>query len=95
MGFANHSTELAAIKLVDYINHEIYRKYTPVNIYIDHSKAFDTLNFDILLYKDYGVTNEALVLLKSYLSNGKQYVKYNISESNFKQIERVCHRDQY
>ena len=37
---ANHSTELAAIKLVDYINHEIDRKYTPVNIYIDLSKAY-------------------------------------------------------
>ena len=86
---ANHSTELAAIKLVDYINHEIDRKYTPVNIYIDLSKAFDTLNFDILLYKlnYYGVTNEALVLIKSYLTNRKQYVKYNISESDFKQIE--------
>ena len=42
---ANHSTELAAIKLVDYIKHEIDRKYTPVNIYIDLSKACDTLNF--------------------------------------------------
>ena len=44
---ANHSAELAAIKLVDYIVHEICRKLTPVNIYFDLSKAFDTLNFDI------------------------------------------------
>ena len=29
---ANHSTQLAAIKLVVYIVHEIYRKLTPVNI---------------------------------------------------------------
>ena len=43
-----HSTEFAAVKLVDYIRNEIDRKYTPVNIYIDFSKAFDTLNFDIL-----------------------------------------------
>ena len=27
-----HSTELAAVKLVDYIKHEIYGKYTIVNI---------------------------------------------------------------
>ena len=65
-----------AIKLVDYIVHEIDRKLTPVNIYIDLSKAFDTLNFDILLYKlhYYGITNIALKLLKSYISNRKQYV---------------------
>ena len=48
---ANHSAELAAIKLADYIVHEIDRKLAHVNIYIDLSKAFDTLNFDILLYK--------------------------------------------
>ena len=42
---ANHSRKMAAIKLVNYIVHEIDRKLTPVNIYIDLSKAFDTLNF--------------------------------------------------
>ena len=31
---ANYSAELTAIKLVDYIVHEIDRKLTPVNIYI-------------------------------------------------------------
>ena len=45
-----HSTELAAVKLVDYIKYEIDGKYTPVNIYIDFSKAFDSLNFEILLH---------------------------------------------
>ena len=71
---ANHSAELAAIKLADYIVHEIdNRKLTPVNIYFDISKAFDTLNFDILLYKlhYYGVTDIALKLLKSYMSKQK------------------------
>ena len=59
---ANHSTELAAIKMIDYIVHEIDRKLTPVNIYIDFSKVFDTLNFDILLYglHYYGITDIAL-----------------------------------
>ena len=86
---ANHSAELAAIKLADYIVQEIDRKLTPVNIYIDLSKAFDTLNFDILLYKlhYYGITDIALKLLKSYMSNRKQYVKYNVNESGFKEIK--------
>ena len=86
---ANHSAELAAIKLADYIVQEIDRKLTPVNIYIDLSKAFDTLNFDILFYKlhYYGITDIALKLLKSYMSNRKQYVKYNVNESGFKEIK--------
>ena len=89
---ANHSAELAAIKLVDYIVREIDRKLTPVslvNIYIDLSKAFDTLNFDMLLYKlhYYGIIDIALKLLKSYMSYRKQYVKYNVNESGFKEIK--------
>ena len=78
---ANHSAELAGIKLADYIVHGIDRKLTPVNIYIDLSKAFDTLNFDMLLYKlhYYGITDVTLKLLKSYMSNRKQYVKYNVN----------------
>ena len=73
-----HSTELAAVKLVDYIKNEIDAKYTPVNIYIDLSKAFDTLNFDILLHKlhYYGVTGVSFELIRSYLTNSKQYVKF-------------------
>ena len=84
-----HSTELAAVKLVDYISHEINKKHTPVNIYIDLSKAFDTLNFDILLYKlhYYGVTGVALKLIKCYISNRKQYVKYNLHESNSSKVK--------
>ena len=68
--------------------HQIDKKLTPVNIYIDLSKTFDTLNFDILLYKlhYYRITDIALKLLKSYMSNRKQYVKYNVNESGFKEI---------
>ena len=48
---------------------------TPVNVYIDISKAFDTFTFDVLLFKlkYYGVTNTALDLMRSYLTNRKQY----------------------
>ena len=85
----NHSAELADIKLVDYIVHEIDRTLTHITIYIDLSKAFDTLNLDILLYKlhHHGITNISLKLLNIYMSNRKQYVKYNVNESGFKEIK--------
>ena len=45
----NHSTEYAAIKLVDHISNEMESGKTPVTLFIDLSKASDTLSFDILL----------------------------------------------
>ena len=47
----NHSTEYAAVKLVDNVSKEMKLGNTPTALYIDLSKAFDTLSFDILLYK--------------------------------------------
>ena len=46
-----HFTKLAAVKLVDYINHEMDIGNTPEAIFIDLSKAFVMLNFDILIHK--------------------------------------------
>ena len=46
---SHHSTELAAVKWVDYINIQMDNGKIPVNIYLDLSKAFDTLDFKILL----------------------------------------------
>jgi len=63
--------------------------YTSKCIYIDLSKAFDTLNYEILLYKlkHYGVTGAAFKLMESYLTNRRQYVKYNVHESNLNEIK--------
>ena len=85
---AKHSTELAAIKLVDYINKEMDNKHTPVNIYIDLSKAFDTINYEILLYKleYYGVTGVPLELLKNDLTNRKSYVQFHVNKSKVEMI---------
>ena len=79
-----HSTELAAVKLVGFISHEMESGHTPTNIYVDPSKAFDTINYDILLDKlsYYGISGRALKLLKSYLLDRKQYVVYNNCNSN-------------
>ena len=65
---------------------EIEKKAT--NVYIDLSKAFDTLTFDILLFKleYYGVTDNALDLMRSYLTNRKQYVVFNSCQSDYSEI---------
>ena len=61
----------------------------PCALYIDLSKAFDTLSFDIIIGKlrHYGVTDVELRLLISYLTNRKQYVVYNNHESDITEIK--------
>ena len=79
-----HSTELAALRLVDHLITQMDKCRVPTNIYIDNSKAFDTLNHDILLQKlkYYGITGTSVNLLQSYLSERYQYVEYNGHRSN-------------
>ena len=46
-----HSTEYAALHIVDYLNYELDLKRTPINLYLDLSKAFDNLSHKILISK--------------------------------------------
>ena len=50
-----------------------------MNIYIDLSKAFDTLVHEILISKleHYGVKGEAINLIRSYLHQRQQLVEFN------------------
>ena len=72
-----HSTEYAALHLLDYLNVEVDARRTPLNVYLDLSKAFDLLSHSILLDKLYGVEGVAHDLLKDYLENRKQFVQLN------------------
>ena len=73
---AKHSTELAAIKLVDFINHEMDIGNTPVTVFLDLSEAFDTLNFDIVLHRlrYYGVSGVAYAVYHTEMPHGKGYI---------------------
>ena len=86
---ANHSTELAALNLVDYLTYKLDNGIIPINIYIDLSKAFDTLIHSILLDKlsHYGVNGVAKKLLQNYLSNRHQVVDFNGSTSDTLEIK--------
>ena len=60
----------------------------PLDIFIDLSKPFDTLDHDILLYKlkCYGLTGSSINLLKCYLTNRQQYVHYDNTDPKFLKI---------
>ena len=89
---SQHSTELASVKLVDFILKEmdnIRDIKIPASIFLDLSKAFDTLNFDILLRKlqHYGIDGNSLNLIKSYLTNRFQYVQFENSDSSLLEVK--------
>ena len=56
---------------------------------IDLCKAFDTLDHDILINKlyVYGIRGRALKLIKSYLSDRLQLVRYNNTDSYYNYIK--------
>ena len=84
----NHSTELAVLEIIDNIILEMDKGEIPFNIFIDLSKAFDTIDHEILLHKltYYGICGVPLDLFRSYLTRRKQYVDYDGCLSNTLEI---------
>ena len=66
------------------------RKKTSIGIFLDLSKAFDTIDHNILLYKMnyYGFRGIVYHWFKSYLSNRKQYI--NIGPNKSDQQNIIC-----
>jgi hypothetical protein len=85
-----HSTYMAILKLVDDISEELNNKNYSIGIFIDLSKAFDTIDHKLLINKMqyYGIRGIVLDWFKSYLSNRVQYV--NINNSNSSCLSITC-----
>ena len=75
----SHSTELAALELIDSIYKNLDQGKTPIAIFLDLSKAFDTIDHKILINKLHhcGCRNISLNWFKSYLTERSQYVVIN------------------
>ena len=79
-----HSTSHALNVSVDYIDRAIKNGNHVLGIFIDLSKAFDTIDHNILLAKlhHYGIRGNANKLMVSYLTKRQQYTKVLGEESD-------------
>ena len=84
----NHSTEYAALELIDRLHTSLDNGNLPIAIFLDLSKAFDTISHTILLekLKKYGFDSMALKWFASYLSNRMQCVEYKSTMSSLSPI---------
>ena len=90
-GFQNtHSTEDTILQLLNQIIDAFSQEEYTLWIFSDLFKAFDTVNHNILLekLKAYGIQSENLKWCRSYLSNRKQFISYNDSETEMKIV--IC-----
>ena len=82
------SCEHALLNAQDTLLKSRNNRQVSILLLLDFSKAFDTVDHNILLAKlaHYGIRGPALGWLKSYLSDRKQYDSVNNSDSTMKQI---------
>ena len=81
---AAHSTDHAVIQLIRRILLAFNENDHTIEVFIDLSKAFDTVDDHLLLQKLelYGIKNNNLKWFQSYLSNRKQFIKFNNKSTN-------------
>ena len=73
------------LELIDQVSNAFDNSFV-LGVFIDLSKAFDTVDQNILLEKlsMYGVKENNLKLFYSYLSNRKQYIKFQTDDKKRK-----------
>ena len=87
---ANHSTDHAIVQLSSEIYESFNKKEFTLGVFIDLSKAFDTVDHKILFKKleNYGVKDSYLKWFISYLTSRKQFIAYNRNQTDL--IETTC-----
>ena len=81
-----HSADHAVVHLVDQIYESFENDNYTLRVFVDLSKAFDTIDHSILLKKleMYGVNTTNLTWFASYLNGRKQYIKITESADTLK-----------
>ena len=83
-----HSTSHALNYSIEKIYGHLEASKHVIGIFIDLSKAFDTIDHNQLLYKieNYGFRGKAFDLIKSYMTNRNQFVQFLDEKSNLAPI---------
>ena len=84
----SHGSQHCLVKMLENWKSALDKSESVSALFMDLSKAFDTINHDLLLakLKAYGFSREALSLMCSYLKNCKQKVVINNSVSTTKTV---------
>jgi len=84
-----HSAENAVMENVDRIVDSFENNNMPIDIFLDLTKAFDSINHSVLLQKleYYGIRDVAYRLCKSYLENRHQFVLYESAQSDLLKVK--------
>ena len=83
-----YSTEKAILEITDNLKLATDKGQITCGLFLDLSKAFDTVNHEILLSKLYlyGIRGTPHNCFESYLHNRRQYVKIDCTKSSYENI---------
>lgn len=87
----NHSCITALVDVAEDIRNSIDERKTNILVLLDHSKAFDTVDHNVLCYKlkhMFMFSTAATRLISTYLTNRYQYVQSGNNKSKFLPVTR-------
>ena len=85
----NHSTNSALIEITEQIRKACDKGLFACGVYLDLKKAFDTVNYNIILLtklEHYGIKENANYWLRSFLTDRKQNTSVTEKDSNSQEI---------